>query len=132
MATAMTPARTPAATSSATTPVPSWETVLHTVESDVLRTEALLTAVTTEGPEQARRAARLLTDEGADPGLPPLTSMPALPTELLERVHALRIRLAQVRTELEIAMRANRALLAETIAAPPVAQGAPRFFDTLV
>jgi hypothetical protein len=103
-------------------PVASWETVLHGVESDVQRTEALLTAVTTAGP-----------DESADPVLPPLSSMPELPESLVERVHALRVRIAQVRTELEIAMRGNRALLAETIAHPPVAQaGTPRFFDTLV
>src|ERR1700759_3259691 len=97
--------------------VPSWETVLHTVEQDVLRTEALLLLAVADfnNPAEAEVAsiARALM-QPAGPELPPLQSMPVIPPTLLERIQALRERIAQVRAELELAMSANRRTVAET------------------
>jgi hypothetical protein len=116
--------------------VPSWEMVLHTVEQDVLRTEALLLLAVADlsNPAEAEvaSAARTLAQPPAGE-LPPLHSMPAVPPTLVERVQALRTRIAQVRTELETAMAANRRMSAGTnIARPVAAQPQARFIDTVV
>ena len=115
--------------------VPSWETVLHTVEQDVLRTEALLLLAVTDlsGPAEAEVAsiARNLMEPTAAE-LPPLHTMPAVPPTLLERVQALRERISQVRAELETAMSANRRLISETNIARPLAPTPrARFIDTV-
>lgn len=116
--------------------VPSWETVLHTVEQDVLRTEALLLLAVADldNPAEAHLASMarsLMHTDGPD--LPPLHSMPVVPPSLLERIQALRERIAQVRAELELAMSANRRAAADNIA---VRRGVPdnpgaRFIDTV-
>lgn len=116
--------------------VPSWETVLHTVERDVLRTEALLVvaAANANDPDEARvaSAARLLMQQVSDHTLPPLTTMPVLPPSLLERVQALRTRISQLRDELEFAMRANREMVAEISHIRPATPGTPpRYIDTV-
>lgn len=115
--------------------VPSWETVLHTVEQDVLRTEALLLLAVADlnNPAEAEVAsiAKALM-QPAGPELPPLQSMPVIPPTLLERIQALRARISQVRAELELAMSANRRLISETSAVRPVAPDTrARFIDTV-
>jgi hypothetical protein len=125
--------------------VPSWETVLHTVEQDVLRTEALfvLAMADLNDPLEAQVASvakRLAVGSEAaesDTGgsdLPPLGMMPLVPTNLLERVQAMRMRISQVRAELELAMAQNRKQFAATTAptAPrtPASGSIARFIDT--
>jgi hypothetical protein len=115
--------------------VPSWETVLHSVEQDVLRTEALLLLAVADlnNPAEAEvaSAAKALMEPSLAV-LPPLHEMPAVPPTLLERVQALRTRITQVRAELEQAMSANRRMAAGAkIARPVAAQPQARFIDTV-
>lgn len=121
------------------TDVPSWETVLHAVERDLSRTEALLlvAAADPNDPDEARfaSAARLLTGHAEEPALPPLDTMPVLTTTLVDRAQALRTRMSKLRGELELAMSANRAMAASLAAtrasAAPMTTTAPRLIDTV-
>jgi hypothetical protein len=115
--------------------VPCWETVLHTVEQDVLRTEALLlvAAADLSDPSQAELAAMARTFmEPCVTELPSLEQMPVVPSSLLDRVQALRERISQVRGELERAMSVNRRMASQANIARPVAQDSrARFIDTV-
>ena len=116
--------------------LPSWEAVLHAVEQDVLRTEALLLLAVADlsNPAEAEVAAAARTVMSPSvPELPPLEMMPKVPPTLLERVQALRDRITQVRGDLERAMSANRRMVSRTnIVRPVVHETRARFIDTVV
>jgi hypothetical protein len=121
----------------------SWDEVLAAVEADVARTEELLAA------ERAERAAA--ADARVDylapaqwqlpvsgPELPPVDTMPAVPAELRERIHDLRVRIIALQVELAHELATLRAAQAGPIAraaarrAAPMSSAPARFFDSRV
>ncbi len=71
----------------------SWERVLHAVEADARRAEALLAADEWQHEHIA-----------ASEELPPLAEMPPLPDELVADVQALQTRIMTLQDELKTAM----------------------------
>jgi hypothetical protein len=92
----------------------TWDDVLAQVEADVRSTESLLTAtsaatdqvVTRElAPAELMLPSTVVTGFGpTGPDLPPLSAMPPVPPELLDRIAELRARIAALRVEIKAEM----------------------------
>lgn len=109
----------------------SWEEVLAAVEADVERTENLLSGE----PDRYLAPAQWQLPE-QHPDLPPLDEMPAVPEELRDRIHELRVRIVALQVELATELASVRASRSGPLAraaalrpAPPVPADA-RYVDT--
>lgn len=113
-------------------PLPdSWEAVLAGVEADVRRAEALVEAP----PVSSARAltpAELMMPAAEEPVLlPPLSQMPPVPLQLVERITTLRARITELQADLERCLAAARRtdqLPARPLLMPPAVEQ-PHFVD---
>jgi hypothetical protein len=117
------------------TGLPTWEEVLASVEADVERSEELMSSIqdTPGGLSRSRLSPAELMLPAAGPTLPDPTRMPRVPTELADRIHALRDRIADLGREMTAALDEVGALLAQPAAVEivrtPAPAPQPRFVD---
>lgn len=120
----------------------AWEDVLAEVEADVRATEAALaTSAADFGVRRELAPAETMLPFGTSgtpgagatgPYLPPLSGMPPVPSELLERIVELRNRIEALRMKMQAEMVELQAATARIAAQRPVAavaSAAPRFVD---
>ena len=120
----------------------AWEDVLAEVEADVRATEVALAAsksATDFGVRRELAPAETMLPAGTNgtpgspgPYLPPLSAMPPVPTELLDRIVELRNRIEALRVKMQAEMLELQAATARIAAQRPVAaaaSAAPRFVD---
>jgi hypothetical protein len=109
-----------------------WELVLADVEADVQRSEALLAPAVLSylDPAKPLAPAELMLPAGTVT-LPPLSDMPPVPPELLNRITTLRERIIALRAELEaeLAEASQIYALRSTALHPAMVTAAPQFVD---
>lgn len=120
----------------------AWEDVLAEVEADVRATEVALAAAKSAADFGVRRElapAETMLPSGTSAGtgqsgpyLPPLSAMPPVPSELLDRIVELRHRIEALRVKMQAEMLELQAAMGRLPAQRPLAAtagAAPRFVD---